>query len=139
MAKAVQDAMTPGVFAVEARDSLADAAQIMKREDVGSLPVVQDGRLLGMLTDRDIVVRAVAERIDPQSIKVGDVASREVVMVTPTQELDAALELMAEHQVRRLPVVEHSRVVGMIAQADIARDAGARKVGETVEAISEPG
>ena len=138
MAKTVRDAMTPGVRAAAVTESLADAAQRMKDEDVGSLPVVEDDRLVGIVTDRDIVVRAVAERVDPQSVKVGDVASRELVVVEPEQDLDEALALMARHQVRRLPVVEEGRLVGMLAQADVALEAKEKRVGETVEEISQP-
>jgi CBS domain-containing protein len=139
MAKKVSEAMTPGVQSVTLTQSLADAAEIMKQNDVGSLPVVDDDRrLVGILTDRDIVLRAVAERVDPQSAKVGDVASRDLVTVEPEQDLDEALLLMAQHQVRRLPVVEQDRLVGMLAQADAAIDAKEKKVGETVEQISQP-
>jgi CBS domain-containing protein len=139
MAKKVSEAMTPGVQSVTLTQSLADAAEIMKQDDVGSLPVVDgDRRLVGILTDRDIVLRAVAERVDPQSVKVGDVASRDLVTVEPEQDLDEALFLMAQHRVRRLPVVEQDRLVGVLAQADAAIDGKEKKVGETVEQISQP-
>ena len=138
MAKSVRDVMTPGVRTVSPAQSLADAAEVMKGEDVGSVPVVEEGRLAGILTDRDIVTRAVAERRDPQTVKVEEVASRDLVTVEPEQDLDEALALMARHQVRRLPVVEEGRLVGMLAQADVAREAKEKKVGETVEEISQP-
>jgi CBS domain-containing protein len=138
MAKSVRDVMTPGVRTVSASQSLADAAEAMKGEGVGSVPVVEEGRLAGIVTDRDIVTRAVAERRDPQAVKVDEVASREVVTVEPDQDLDEALALMARHQVRRLPVVEEGRLVGMLAQADVALEAKEKKVGETVEEISKP-
>jgi CBS domain-containing protein len=118
--------------------SLTEAARIMKDEDVGSLPVVDtDGRLIGIITDRDIVIRAVAEQVDPQSVHVGDVASRSPVTAAPEDDLDDALSAMAASQVRRLPVVEEGRLVGMLAQADVATEAQAGKVGATVEAISQ--
>jgi CBS domain-containing protein len=110
----------------------------MKGEDVGSVPVVSEGGLVGILTDRDIVTRVVAERRDPQSLKVDDVASRELVTVEPEQDLDDALELMARHQVRRLPVVEQGQLVGMLAQADVALEAKEKPVGETLQEISKP-
>ena len=138
MAKSVRDVMTPGVRTVSPAQSLADAAEVMKGEDVGSVPVVEEGRLAGILTDRDIVTRAVAERRDPQTVKVEEVASRDLVTVEPEQDLDEALALMARHQVRRLPVVEEGRLVGMLAQADVALEAKEKKVGETVEEISQP-
>jgi CBS domain-containing protein len=130
--------MTSNVRAAASTDSLADAAQMMKEEDVGSLPVVEDDRLIGILTDRDIIVRAVAERVDPQSISVGDVASRELVTVEPDQDLDEALSLMARHRVRRLPVVADGRLVGILAQADVAIEAKEKNAGEMLEEISQP-
>jgi CBS domain-containing protein len=138
MAKSVRDVMTPGVRTVSASQSLAEAAEVMKGEDVGSVPVVEEGRLAGIVTDRDIVTRAVAEWRDPQTVKVEEVASHELVTVEPEQDLDEALALMARHQVRRLPVVEEGRLVGMLAQADVALEAKEKKVGETVEEISKP-
>lgn len=139
MAKTVRDAMTSNPRTADPSQSLADAAQIMKTEDVGSVPVVADGRLVGMLTDRDIAIRAVAEGVDAQSINIGDVASREPVTVEPEQDLDEALRLMAAHQVRRLPVVENGRLVGILAQADVAMEAKEKKAGEVLEEISRPG
>ena len=138
MAKSVRDVMTPGVRTVSPTQSLVEAAEVMKGEDVGSVPVVEEGRLTGILTDRDIVTRAVAERRDPQSVRVNEVASRELVTVEPEQDLDEALALMARHQVRRLPVVEEGQLVGMLAQADVALEAKEKQVGETVEEISKP-
>jgi CBS domain-containing protein len=138
MAKSVRDVMTPSVRTVSASQSLADVAEVMKGEDVGSVPVVEEGRLTGIVTDRDIVTRAVAERRDPQTVKVDEIASREMVTVEPEQDLDEALALMARHQVRRLPVVEKGQLVGMLAQADVALEAKEKKVGETVEEISKP-
>jgi CBS domain-containing protein len=138
MAKSVRDVMTAGVRTVSGSQSLSDAAEVMRGEDVGSVPVVEEGRLAGIITDRDIVTRAVAERRDPQTVKVDEVASRELVTVEPDQDLDEALALMARHQVRRLPVVEEGRLVGMLAQADVALEAKEKKVGETIEEISKP-
>jgi CBS domain-containing protein len=135
MAKSVRDVMTPGVRTVSPSQSLAEAAEVMKGEDVGSVPVVEEGRLAGIVTDRDIVTRAVAERRDPQTVKVGEVASGELVTVEPQHDLDEALALMARHQVRRLAV---GRLVGMLAQADVALEGKEKKVGETVEEISKP-
>jgi CBS domain-containing protein len=138
MAKSVRDVMTAGVRTVSGSQSLSDAAEVMRGEDVGSVPVVEEGRLAGIITDRDIVTRAVAERRDPQTVKVDEVTSRELVTVEPDQDLDEALALMARHQVRRLPVVEEGRLVGMLAQADVALEAKEKKVGETIEEISKP-
>ena len=130
--------MTANPRTASPAQSLADAAQIMKSEDDGSVPVVEDGRLVGMLTDRDIAIRAVAEGVDAQTINVGDVASREPVTIEPEQDLDEALALMARHQVRRLPVVEAGQLVGILAQADVAIEAKGKKAGEVLEQISKP-
>jgi CBS domain-containing protein len=134
----VRDAMTPSVRSVAPTDSLTDAAAAMRDEDVGSLPVVEGDRVLGIITDRDIVVRAVAERADPQTAKVGDVSSGDPVAVEPDADLDEALELMARHRVRRLPVVEDGRLVGVVAQADVALAAKEKDSGKMLEEISQP-
>jgi CBS domain-containing protein len=134
----VRDAMTPSVRSVAPTDSLTDAAAGMRDEDVGSLPVVEGDRVVGIITDRDIVVRAVAERADPQTAKVGDVSSGDPVAVEPDADLDEALELMARHRVRRLPVVENGRLVGVVAQADVALAAKEKDSGKMLEEISQP-
>jgi CBS domain-containing protein len=138
VAKKIRDAMTPTARAVSPQQSLVDAAKMMRDEDVGALPVVEDGRVVGMVTDRDIVVRAVAEGRDSAAVKAGEVASREVVAVEPDQDLDEALNLMARHRVRRLPVVEQGRLVGVLAQADVAMEAKEKEAGEMLEEISQP-
>jgi CBS domain-containing protein len=137
MGKNVHEAMTSNPCAIEADRSVAYAAKMLKQEDVGVAPIVESGRLVGMLTDRDIVVRVVAEGKDPDSVSVRDVASSNVVSIDPRQDLDEALQLMARYQVRRLPVVEQDgRLVGVVAQADIADVAKPKKTGELVEEIS---
>lgn len=138
MAKSIRDAMTSNPREVETSTSVVEAAKLMKSEDVGSLPVTEDGRLIGMVTDRDIAIRVVAEGNDPQSVTVGEVASRDVVTVDPQQGLDEALRLMAKHQVRRLPVVEEDgRLVGILAQADVAQAGDDAKTGQMVQEISD--
>ena len=138
MAKSIREVMTSNPSSVEPSQSVADAARLMKQEDVGVTPVVEGGRLVGTLTDRDIVVRVVAEGKDPQSVTVRDVASTDLVTVDPQQDLDEALRLMAQHQVRRLPVVEEDgRLVGVVAQADVARQADEAQTGRMVEDISK--
>ena len=139
MGKTVQDVMTRDPRTATPSLSLTEAAQIMKSEDAGSLPVVEDGRLVGMVTDRDIVVRAVAEGVDPRVLTVGDIASRPAVAVTPSQDLEDALAMMAQYQVRRLPVVEWDDVlVGILAQADVALNVKEKRAGEALEEISKP-
>jgi CBS domain-containing protein len=134
----VRDAMTPGVRAVAPSDSVTEAAQAMKEQDVGSLPVVEGERLVGIVTDRDIVVRAVAEGVDPRTATVGDVTSGDLVTVEPEEDLDDALKLMAQHRIRRLPVVEDGRLVGVVAQADVALEANDKDAGEMLAEISQP-
>jgi CBS domain-containing protein len=138
MAKTVRDTMTTQPASVERSRPVADAARLMRDQNVGSLPVVEEGRLIGMITDRDIVVRLVAEGRDLESATVGDSYSDQPVTVEPEQELDEALMLMARHQVRRLPVIEGDRLVGILAQADVALEEKEKATGEVVQAISEP-
>jgi CBS domain-containing protein len=137
MAKSVREAMTQDPRSIGASASVVEAAQLMREQHIGSLPVTEDERLVGMITDRDITTRVVAESAVPETTSVGDVYSRELISVEPDSDLDEALQLMARHQVRRLPVVENGRLVGVVAQADIALKENER-TGELVEAISEP-
>jgi CBS domain-containing protein len=118
--------------------SVVEAARLMREEHIGSLPITEDEKLVGMLTDRDIATRVVAEAADLKSMSVGDVCSRDLVSVEPGNDIEEALLLMARHQVRRLPVVENERLVGIVAQADIALKENEMKTGRLVEAISEP-
>jgi CBS domain-containing protein len=138
MGKHVKDAMTSEVKTATPSQSLTDAAKLMKQEDVGSVPVVDGNRLVGLLTDRDIVVRGIADGSDPNAVQVGAIASRDVVTVRPDDDLDEALRLMAQHQVRRLPVVDDGQLVGVVATADVAHEAKEKDVGHVVEEISRP-
>jgi CBS domain-containing protein len=134
----VRDAMTPGVETVSPSQPLREAAKLMKRGDFGSIPVVENGRLVGVVTDRDIVVRAVAQGLDTSSAQVREVASTGPVTVEPNQDLDEALRLMAQHRVRRLPVVEGEMLVGVLSQADVALESRDSKTGDLVQEISQP-
>jgi len=116
---------------------VVEAAQLMREGHIGSLPITADEQLVGMITDRDIAMRVVAEAADHTNTSVGDVSSRDLVTVEPDEDLDEALQLMARHQVRRLPVVENGRLVGIVAQADIALSEN-EKTAKLVEAISAP-
>src|SRR5688500_6777068 len=112
----IRNVMTPNPTTVEPASSIVDAARIMKDEDVGPVPVVDGDRLVGVITDRDIAIRVVAEGKDPQGTTVQDVASTDLVTIDPQQTLDEALRLMGQHQVRRLPVVEEDgKLVGIVA------------------------
>src|SRR5687767_10438722 len=137
MGKSIRDLMTDKPCSIDADKPVAYAAKMMKDEDVGFAPIVEGDRLVGTLTDRDIAVKVVAEGKDPQTTSVREIASTDIVSAQPDQDLDEALKLMAQHQVRRLPVVENGgRVVGVLAQADVAQEAKPKKVGEMVEEIS---
>jgi CBS domain-containing protein len=138
MGTKIAEVMTQRPRAVTAQTSVREAARLMDEEDVGSLPVVDEAeRLIGIVTDRDVAVRVVGRGLDSDTTMVGDVASREVAALTPDHDLDDALRLMAQQQVRRVPiVVRENQLVGMLAQADVARDGKDKATGEIVEAIS---
>jgi CBS domain-containing protein len=136
MGTSIKEVMSSDVRTCEPDATVVDVAKVMAKEDVGPIPVVEGGRLVGLVTDRDLVVRVLAEGKDPKTTKVGEIASRDLVTVSPDEDLDQALKLLAQHQVRRLPVVEGDRVVGIVAQADVARLGKDAKTGEVVEEIS---
>ena len=133
----VQDAMTSNPSAITPETSAREAAQLMKSEDTGVVPIVDGGKVVGVITDRDIALRIVGEGGNPDS-GVGQIAATQLVTVDPQQSLEEAARLMGEHQVRRLPVVEEDgRLVGILSQKDIA-DAGHDVLtGEVVEEISK--
>jgi CBS domain-containing protein len=138
MATSVRELMTSNPTTIESGGTVAEAARKMRDEDAGIIPIVDGDRLVGTITDRDVAISVVAEGKDPESTTVGEIASRDLVTIDPQQDLDEALRLMAQHQVRRLPVVEEDgRLVGILAQADIAREASPEQTGRVVEEISE--
>jgi CBS domain-containing protein len=138
MGQNIREVMTSNPSTVEPDTTVVEAARIMKQEDAGVVPVTENGRLTGMVTDRDIAIRVVAEGKDPGSTTVREVASTDLVTVDPQQDLDEALRLMAQHKVRRLPVIEEDgRLVGVLAQADIAREGDDTQTGQVVQEISE--
>jgi len=137
MHKSIQEAMTPNPTTVEPTTTVQEAARIMKSEDIGPLPIVEGDKLVGVITDRDLAIRIVAEGRGTDTT-VGEIASKDVVTVDPQQSIDEAARLMAEHQVRRLPVVEEDgRLVGILAQADVAQTGHDALTGETVQQISQ--
>ena len=132
----IRDIMTPNPRTVSPDDSIESAARIMRDEDTGAVPVVQDGRPVGMLTDRDIVIRVVAEGGTAQSVR--EIVSGRVISVSPDATTREATDLMSEHQIRRLPVVENERLVGIVSLGDLAvKEAKDRRVGDTLQSISE--
>jgi CBS domain-containing protein len=138
MAKTIRDLMTENPCAIDADKPVAYAAKMMRDENVGLAPIVEGEKLVGTLTDRDIAIRVVAEGKDPQTTTVREVATMRVVTINPDQDLGEALRLMAQNQVRRLPVLEDDgRLSGIVAQADVARHATDQQTGEVVEEISK--
>jgi CBS domain-containing protein len=138
VATKVRDAMTPGVQSVSPGETLPAVATMMRESDVGAIPVVDGNQLVGIVTDRDIVARAVAESADLARTTAGEIASRDVMTVGPDESLDDARRRMAERQIRRLPVLEDGRLVGMLAQADVAMVASEKDAGSMLEEISTP-
>jgi CBS domain-containing protein len=134
-----QDVMTPNPVCCGSRATLAEAARLMADHDCGAIPVVDQGRPVGILTDRDIVCRAVAEGLDPSRATAADVMTQPVASVAATESLQACCDLMERRQLRRLVVVRDDGLcVGIIAQADIARSAPETVAGEVVKEISQP-
>lgn len=130
--------MTATPRCIGENDSLSIAAALMSKLDVGALPICgEDRKLKGMLTDRDIVVRAVAEGLDPETTPSSALAQGKPVTVDASDDVHIALEKMQEHQIRRLPVLKDHKLVGIISQADIARSLTAEATGITVEKISQ--
>ncbi|MFE5286547.1 CBS domain-containing protein [Nocardia sp. NPDC056611] len=133
-----RELMTPDCECVRASDTVLDAARKMADLHIGALPICGENlRLKGMLTDRDIVVKVVAQQKDPLGIKAGDLAEGTPVLVNADDDVSTVLHLMADHQIRRLPVIENNELVGIIAQADIARALKHKVAGKTIEAISQ--
>jgi CBS domain-containing protein len=140
MAKKARDIMSGDCTCIGENDTVLDAAKLLKEKDVGAVPICgEDDRLKGMLTDRDIVVKVLAEGKDPSEVKAGELGQGDgkTVTVGADDSIDDALKTMSENQVRRLPVIDEQRCVGVIAQADIARNIDEEKVGDLVEAISQ--
>jgi CBS domain-containing protein len=138
MGTKVKDVMTERPRAVTPQTPVSEVAQLMETEDVGVVPVVEGDRLVGMVTDRDIVVRAIAKDKDPRGMPAAEVSSRELVTVNPDDDLSDALELMARYQVRRLAVTaEDERLVGVVSQADVALQGKDKDTGEVVQSISQ--
>jgi CBS domain-containing protein len=116
----VEELMTHDPRTVDAGDSLADAARQMRDGDIGNVIVMREGQVHGIVTDRDIVIRAIAEGRDPASTTVGDVCTTDLVTLAPEDSLDEAVRTMREQDIRRLPVVKHGRPVGILSLGDVA-------------------
>ena len=132
----VRDVMTSNPRTVSPGDSIQVAARIMKEEDVGVVPIVENGKTVGIVTDRDIVIRAVAEGGSDRAVR--EIATTDLVFVRPDSSTRDAEKLMSERQIRRLPVVENGRLVGIVSLGDIAVKEGKdSRTGDTLENISE--
>lgn len=133
-----RDIMTPAPKCVGENETLVDAARLMASLDVGALPICgEDKRLKGMVTDRDIVVRCLAEGGDPATMRAGELGQGKPVTIGADDDISEALDTMKEHQIRRLPVIDGHDLVGIISQADIALSLSPQEAGETVAEISE--
>lgn len=135
--KTAREIMTGKPECASTDDSLVDAARKMRDLDVGALPICgEDNKLHGMLTDRDIALRCVAEGKDPNNVKVSELAEGKPVTIGADDSVEEALSTMRSHGVRRLPVIDDHELIGILSQADVARHLPEDKVGDLVEAIS---
>jgi CBS domain-containing protein len=137
--KKARDIMSPDCTCIGENDTVLEAAKQLADLDVGSMPICgEDDRLKGMLTDRDIVVKVLAQGKDPSSVKAGElgVGDGKTVTIGADDSIDEALRTMVAHKVRRLPVIDDRKLVGIISQADVAKNVDEEKVGDLVEAIS---
>lgn len=133
----VRDIMTGGAECASTNDSLVDAARKLRDLDVGALPICgDDNRLHGIITDRDIVVKCIADGGDPSSVKVSELAEGKPVTIGAEDSVEEAMRTMSQHGVRRLPVIDGHELVGMLSQADVAKNLPEESVGDLVEAIS---
>jgi CBS domain-containing protein len=137
MTTTAREIMTGDAECASTTDTLTDAARKMRDLQVGALPICgEDNKLAGMITDRDIVVRCVAEAGDPSAVKVSEFAGEKPVTIGADDSVEEALRTMKEHGVRRLPVIDGHELIGVVSQADVARNLPEQAVGDLVEAIS---
>ena len=135
MARVARDIMTSDPTWIDANETVDKAAQQLASEDIGALPICEDGKLTGMITDRDIVVKVIAKGTDPTTVKVGTLAEGEAITIGADDSIDELVRTMRENDVRRLPVIDGTDLVGIVAQADVAVELGDR-AGELVADIS---
>jgi CBS domain-containing protein len=135
----IRDIMTKELCTAEPDTTLEEIAVIMRDAGTGAIPVVEDGELTGIVTDRDIVLRCIAEGRDPSGTRADDIVSEELVTIGPDADVQEAARIMGEHQIRRLPVVEKRRLVGMLSLGDFAvkSDIDEERAGDTLEIVSE--
>ena len=137
MGKTAREIMSGDAQCVGENDTIVDAAKQLAELDVGAMPICgEDDRLKGMLTDRDIVVKVLAQGKDPETTKAGELGEGKPVTIGADDSVEETLSTMKEHQVRRLPVIDGHELIGIVSQADVARNLEEEKVGDLVEAIS---
>lgn len=134
----VRDIMTRRIVSVSPESSCKDAAVLMNENNIGSVPVVDSKGVEGVITDRDIVLRCVAKNETPEKTKVYEVCTKGAICVKPDDELKNAISIMSTQQIRRLPVVESGRLIGMLSIADLAREGNIMEVSEALSDISMP-
>jgi CBS domain-containing protein len=136
----VLEIMTKELEVIQASASVKEAAEVMKKHDIGSLPIVEAGRVVGILTDRDIVLRSDAPGHDPNEVTVKEIMTGKIAVVSADQDVSEAARLMAERQVRRLPVVDRDmQLIGIVSLGDIAEDVKQKEISAgTLEKISKP-
>jgi CBS domain-containing protein len=140
MTQAIRDIMSKDVVCANPETTIKDAAVTMKTRDIGSMPVCEGKRIVGVVTDRDIAVRGVAEGRDPGSTRVREVMSREIVSVSEESDVKEAERLMRERQIRRLPVInDEGELVGYLSMARIARTDSPEECGRVLQGVSQPG
>lgn len=135
--KTARDLMTSPAECLAPEETLVDAARMFSKYDVGSMPVVDGGTLVGVITDRDIVVDGVAKNLDLADTQISKIMSRHVVTVQVTDDASAVAGVLADKQIRRVPVLDGDRVVGVVSQADVALELDNATAGEVVEDISK--
>jgi CBS domain-containing protein len=116
----IREIMTPNPVTCDATTTIADAARRMRDDDIGDVLVTKDGALCGILTDRDLVVRSIADGDDPTTTPIGDICTRELAMLKPDDTVQDAIRMMSEHALRRLPVCDDGRVLGIVSLGDLA-------------------
>jgi CBS domain-containing protein len=137
MGKTAREVMTGGAECIGENDSVLDAAKRLAELDVGAMPICgEDNRLKGMLSDRDIVVKVLAHGKDPSTTRAGELGEGKPVTIGADDSVEEALRTMKQHKVRRLPVIDGHDLIGIISQADLAKNVDEEEVGELVEAIS---
>lgn len=134
----VREMMTGNPESVDADATVQEAARIMRELNVGSVPVLASGRVAGIVTDRDITIRVIAENRSPAQTPVREIATADPMTVTPDMDLNEAAQMMAAHQIRRLPVVSDGNLVGMLSLGDVSVEGDTREAGRALKDISVP-